>query len=212
MPFWFAVAPTVSTKLLISRGTPRFSSETRSAVGSVAFDDDVEKAVMITVLIRRKNSSGLMRERIATDGRVDAEHVDRETEQHGADEPAEAREEPEAELRRHVEEQTEDRVRREAHHELDALRDRVEDAVEQRDDGLRLLGWNERERDAEEDREEHDPEHVGRVLRRRRDRIRRHERLHHLHHARVAARLRAFERASRRAWRLPCRTSPGVLR
>ena len=67
MPFWLAVAPTVSTKELMSRGTPRFSSETRSAVGSVAFDDDVEKAVIMTVLMRRKNSSGWMRERNQTD-------------------------------------------------------------------------------------------------------------------------------------------------
>ena len=29
----------------------------------MAFDEEVEKAVTITVLMRRKNSSGLMRER-----------------------------------------------------------------------------------------------------------------------------------------------------
>ena len=63
MPFWLAVAPTVSTKLLISRGTPRFSSATRRAVGRVAFEDEVENAVSITVLTRRKNSSGEMRDR-----------------------------------------------------------------------------------------------------------------------------------------------------
>jgi hypothetical protein len=43
VPFWFAVAPTVSTKLLISFGMPSSSSPTRSAVGSVALDDEVEQ-------------------------------------------------------------------------------------------------------------------------------------------------------------------------
>src|SRR2546425_2154516 len=51
----------------MSRGTPRFSSDTRSAVGSVAFDDDVEKAVSITVRMRRKKSRGEMRESTATE-------------------------------------------------------------------------------------------------------------------------------------------------
>ena len=43
-----AVAPTVRTKLLISLGTPRFSCETRRAVGSVALDELVENAVIST--------------------------------------------------------------------------------------------------------------------------------------------------------------------
>jgi hypothetical protein len=58
VPFWLAVAPTVRTKLLISFGTPRFSSEIRRAVGSVAFDDDVENAVTMTVQTRLKKSIG----------------------------------------------------------------------------------------------------------------------------------------------------------
>jgi len=61
------VAPTVRTKVLISRGTPRFTSDTRRAVGSVAFDEDVENAVNITAWTRRKNSSGEMRESKPTD-------------------------------------------------------------------------------------------------------------------------------------------------
>jgi len=38
------------------------SSEMRSVVGSVAADDEVENAVSITVLMRRKNSRGGMRD------------------------------------------------------------------------------------------------------------------------------------------------------
>ena len=74
VPFWFAVAPTVSTKVLISRGTPRFSSDTRSAVGSVAFDDEVENAVSITVRMRRKNSTANPRQQRHRK-RIHAEHV-----------------------------------------------------------------------------------------------------------------------------------------
>src|SRR6185369_17611345 len=48
-------------------GTPRFSCETRRAVGRVAFDDEVLKAVSMTVLMRRKNSSGGIRDSSATD-------------------------------------------------------------------------------------------------------------------------------------------------
>src|SRR6185369_13247955 len=46
---------------------PRFSSETRKAVGSVALDEDVEKAVTIAVRTRRKNSKGEIRESKATE-------------------------------------------------------------------------------------------------------------------------------------------------
>ena len=56
----FAVAPTVRTKLFISLGTPRFSSETRNAVGRVALDDEVENAVTMTSQTRLKKSIGFI--------------------------------------------------------------------------------------------------------------------------------------------------------
>jgi hypothetical protein len=60
VPFWFAVAPTVSTKELMSRGTPRFSSETRSAVSSVAFDERRRERRDDHRHDAAENSSGLM--------------------------------------------------------------------------------------------------------------------------------------------------------
>ena len=57
----------MSTKVLISRGTPRFCSEIFRAVGSVAFEDEVENAVTMTVLMRLKNSIGEIRESSASD-------------------------------------------------------------------------------------------------------------------------------------------------
>ena len=59
VPFWFAVAPTVSTKFVMSGRTLRFSFVTRIAVGSVTFDELVENAVSITSRMPRKNCAGL---------------------------------------------------------------------------------------------------------------------------------------------------------
>ena len=53
------VEPSVKTKLLISRGTPTFSSETRKASGRVALEELVEKAIAITSSMERKNFKGL---------------------------------------------------------------------------------------------------------------------------------------------------------
>ena len=67
VPFWFAVDPMVSTKRETCDGSLRFSSATRSAVGSVAFDDAVEKAVIIASCTPRKKKRGLMPPRKRTD-------------------------------------------------------------------------------------------------------------------------------------------------
>ena len=50
----------MSTKRATCLGSARFSSATRSAVGSVADDDAVEKAVTIASRTPEKNRRGLM--------------------------------------------------------------------------------------------------------------------------------------------------------
>ena len=60
VPFWFMVAPMVSTKRLTFGGRCSSSSATRSAVGSVALLDEVEKAVTMASWMPRKNTRGLM--------------------------------------------------------------------------------------------------------------------------------------------------------
>ena len=58
VPFWLAVAPTVSTKRDTVRGRPSFSSATRSAVGRVALDEAVENAITIASWMPRKKATG----------------------------------------------------------------------------------------------------------------------------------------------------------
>ena len=57
VPFWLAVAPTVSTKREIRLGRPS-SSATRSDVGRVALLEAVENASSIASCAPRKNFSG----------------------------------------------------------------------------------------------------------------------------------------------------------
>ena len=58
MPFWLAVAPTVSTKRDTLRGRCSFSSATCSAIGRVALLEAVENAITIASCEPRKNFSG----------------------------------------------------------------------------------------------------------------------------------------------------------
>ncbi len=58
VPFWFIDAPAVSTKRATLGGSRRFSSATLSAVGSVAFEDAVENAVIAAIRTSRKNCTG----------------------------------------------------------------------------------------------------------------------------------------------------------
>ncbi len=57
VPFWLAVAPTVSTKRDTLLGRP-ISSATRSAVGKVALLEAVENAITVASRVARKNASG----------------------------------------------------------------------------------------------------------------------------------------------------------
>ncbi|MNN79913.1 hypothetical protein D3C81_1965980 [compost metagenome] len=61
-----AVAPTVSTKRAILRGRPRFCSATRSDTGRLALDEAVEKATTMASRMPRKNFSGDMPPKVAT--------------------------------------------------------------------------------------------------------------------------------------------------
>ena len=58
VPFWLAVAPTVSTKREMFFGRCSFSSATRSDTGNVAFDEAVENAITIASCTPRKNFGG----------------------------------------------------------------------------------------------------------------------------------------------------------
>src|SRR5208282_4734443 len=58
VPFMHIVAPSGTTKPQTSRGNPSESSQTSSVVGSVAFEELVEKAVKIAVWARRKKFQG----------------------------------------------------------------------------------------------------------------------------------------------------------
>ena len=58
VPFWLAVAPTVSTKREIRLGRRSSSSATRSAVGRVALLDAVENAIRLASCVSRKNAIG----------------------------------------------------------------------------------------------------------------------------------------------------------
>ena len=60
MPFWLAVEPMVSTKRPRAAAGASFSSATLSAVGSVALEEAVEKAVTIASWMPRKKRRGLM--------------------------------------------------------------------------------------------------------------------------------------------------------
>jgi hypothetical protein len=66
-PFWFIAEPAVSTNRATCLGRARFSSATRSAVGSVADDDAVEKAVTMARRTPEKNRRGLMPPKNFTD-------------------------------------------------------------------------------------------------------------------------------------------------
>ena len=57
VPFWLAVAPTVSTKRDTRCGRPIWSA-TRSAVGRVALLEAVENAITVASWVSRKNDSG----------------------------------------------------------------------------------------------------------------------------------------------------------
>ncbi len=61
VPFWLAVAPMVRTKRETRGGSFSCSSATRIAVGKVAFDDAVEKAITIASWISRKKATGDLR-------------------------------------------------------------------------------------------------------------------------------------------------------
>ena len=58
VPFWFAVAPIVSTKRATRSGRCSRSCATRSAVGKVAFDDAVAKAMTNASCVSRKKAIG----------------------------------------------------------------------------------------------------------------------------------------------------------
>ncbi len=58
VPFWFAVAPIVSTKRAIRPGRCNRSSATRMAVGNVALDDAVANAITIASCAPTKNAIG----------------------------------------------------------------------------------------------------------------------------------------------------------
>ena len=58
VPFWLAVAPTVSTKRDTRLGNFSFSSATRSAVGRVALLDAVENAIRLASCVSRKKATG----------------------------------------------------------------------------------------------------------------------------------------------------------
>ena len=60
VPFWLAVAPMVSTKRETRRGSLSFSSATRSAVGRVALDEAVEKAIRLASCVSRKKAIGFL--------------------------------------------------------------------------------------------------------------------------------------------------------
>ena len=77
VPFWLAVAPTVSTKRAILRGSFSSVSAARSETGRVAFDDAVENATTIGSRTWAKNANGFLPPSSSTHQRVDDEHVDR---------------------------------------------------------------------------------------------------------------------------------------
>ncbi len=58
VPFMHMVAPRGTTKPQTSRGNPSDSSQTSNVVGSVAFEELVEKAVKMAVQARRKKFHG----------------------------------------------------------------------------------------------------------------------------------------------------------
>src|SRR5208282_2332619 len=58
VPFMHMVAPRGTTKPHTSGGNPSESSQTSNVVGSVAFEELVEKAVKIALQARRKKSHG----------------------------------------------------------------------------------------------------------------------------------------------------------
>ena len=66
VPFWFAVAPTVSTKREIRRGSFSFSSAALMAIGRVALDYAVEKATTNGSRTPLANLSGLIPPKIQT--------------------------------------------------------------------------------------------------------------------------------------------------
>ena len=66
VPFWLAVAPTVSTKREIRFGSFSFSSAALMAIGRVAFDEAVEKATTKGSRTPLANFSGFIPPRIQT--------------------------------------------------------------------------------------------------------------------------------------------------
>ena len=113
VPFWLAVAPMVSTKRDTRGGSLSLFSATRSAVGSVAFDEAVEKAITIASWLWRKNHDRRHAADELEQQRIDDEHLDAEREQHDADIGAEADQQVPAEQRGEVEHEAGDRDRRE---------------------------------------------------------------------------------------------------
>src|SRR5688572_7392924 len=66
VPFWFAVAPMVSTKRDTRRGSFSRSSATLSEVGSVALDEAVEKAIRLASCVSRKKAIGFFLPKVAS--------------------------------------------------------------------------------------------------------------------------------------------------
>ncbi len=179
VPFWLAVEPSVNTKRLTCDGSFSFSSATRSAVGRVAFDEAVEKAVIIASWMRGEEETRAHAAEELDRRRVDDELVDRQCQDHDADVARQLDDDLEAEIGGDREQQCRDADRGEADDDGDEPHGDVVEAFDRLLEAPRGLGAGERETDAEEQGEEHPGQEVA--VDRRLEGIRRHDLGHQVH-------------------------------
>ena len=160
VPFWLAVAPMVRTKRETRDGSSSCSSATRIAVGRVALDEAVEKAITIASWLPRKNHERRDAAEQAQRDRIDDEHVEPEREQDDSDIGAEPDQQLPAEHRGEVEHEGGDGDRRQPDDDADQPHGDVEDALDRLLQPLRRRRVDQQQADAEHQSEEHHREDV----------------------------------------------------